>query len=65
MSNSINTTGNGNGLGILGVLFTVLLGLKIAGVTTISWWIVFSPLFVALGLIILVMLVVFIITLFK
>lgn len=43
-------------MNILDVLFVVLVLLKLLGVITISWWLVFSPLIVGLliGLIVLI-----------
>ena len=33
-------------MGLCSIVFVVLLILKLVGVTTISWWIVFSPLLI-------------------
>jgi hypothetical protein len=32
-------------IGILGLMFAIMFGLKIAGLTTISWWLVTLPLY--------------------
>ena len=55
MSNS----NSGGGIGFFGVIFIVLLILKLIGVISISWWWVFSPLIVgfAIGIICLIILI--------
>lgn len=57
MSNS-NSSSSGVSLG--GVIFLILLFLKLFGVINISWWWVFSPLLIglAIALILLVLLVI-------
>ena len=35
-----------NSPGVLGWLFLILCGLKVAGVATLSWWAVFAPLII-------------------
>lgn len=37
------------GLGCLPTIFIILLVLKLLGLTAMSWWWVFSPLFIQLG----------------
>ena len=56
MSSSSNS---GGGIGLCGVIFIVLLILKLLGVISISWWWVFSPLIIgfAIGLIFLIILI--------
>ena len=56
MSSSSNT---GGGIGLCGVIFIILLILKLIGVISISWWWVFSPLIIgfAIGVICLIFLI--------
>ena len=56
MSSSSNS---GGGIGFFGVIFIVLLILKLFGLINISWWWVFSPLIIgfAIGLIFLIILI--------
>lgn len=35
-------------MGLLEIVFVILLVLKLTGIITVSWWIVFSPLFIAI-----------------
>lgn len=55
MSNS----NSGGGIGFFGVIFIILLILKLIGVISISWWWVFSPLIIgfAIGVICLIFLI--------
>ena len=55
MSNS----NSGGGIGLCGVIFIILLILKLFGVISISWWWVFSPLTIgfAIGVICLIILI--------
>lgn len=55
MSNS----NSGGGIGLCGVIFIVLLILKLFGVISISWWWVFSPLIIGfiIGLLLLILLI--------
>ena len=55
MSNS----NSGGGIGFFGVIFIVLLILKLFGLISISWWWVFSPLIIgfAIGVISLIILI--------
>ena len=54
-----NNSSSGGGIGLCGVIFIVLLILKLLGVISISWWWVFSPLIIgfAIGLIFLIILI--------
>ena len=54
-----NNSNSGGGIGFFGVIFIILLILKLIGVISISWWWVFSPLIVgfAIGLIFLIILI--------
>ena len=56
MSNSSNS---GGGIGLCGLIFIILLILKLFGVISISWWWVFSPLIIgfAIGIICLIFLI--------
>ena len=56
MSNNSNSEG---GIGLCGVIFIILLILKLIGVISISWWWVFSPLIIgfAIGVICLIFLI--------
>ena len=56
MSSSSNS---GGGIGFFGVVFIILLTLKLLGVISISWWWVFSPLIIgfAIGVICLIFLI--------
>ena len=56
MSSSSNS---GGGIGLCGVIFIILLTLKLIGVISISWWWVFSPLIIgfAIGVICLIFLI--------
>lgn len=35
---------------LLVILFIILFALKVAGVTAMSWWLVFTPLFIQAGI---------------
>ena len=54
-----NNSSSGGGIGLCGVIFIVLLILKLLGVISISWWWVFSPLIIgfAIGVICLIFLI--------
>ena len=54
-----SNSNSGGGIGLCGVIFIVLLILKLIGVISISWWWVFSPLIVgfAIGIISLIVLI--------
>ena len=56
MSSSSNS---GGGIGLCGIIFIILLTLKLLGVISISWWWVFSPLIIgfAIGVICLIFLI--------
>lgn len=42
--------GNGNGIGLVGVLTIIFVVLKLIGTITWSWWWVLSPLWISFGL---------------
>ena len=54
-----NNSNSGGGIGLCGIIFIILLTLKLLGVISISWWWVFSPLIIgfAIGLIFLIFLI--------
>ena len=54
-----NNSNSGGGIGFFGVVFIVLLILKLFGLISISWWWVFSPLIIGfvIGLIFLIILI--------
>ena len=54
-----NNSNSGGGIGLCGVIFIILLILKLFGVISISWWWVFSPLIIGfvIGLIFLIILI--------
>ena len=54
-----NNSNSGGGIGFFGVVFIILLILKLLGVISISWWWVFSPLIIgfAIGVICLIFLI--------
>ena len=54
-----NNSNSGSGISLCGVLFIILLTLKLLGVISISWWWVFSPLIIgfAIGIISLIILI--------
>jgi hypothetical protein len=54
-----SNSNSGGGIGLCGVIFIVLLILKLFGVISISWWWVFSPLIIGfvIGLFFLIILV--------
>ena len=53
------------GVGLLGLVFVLFLGLKLGGVIDWSWWWVFAPLWIPLGLVLVAFGVWAIIMLFK
>ena len=54
-----NNSNSGGGIGLCGIIFIVLLILKLFGLISISWWWVFSPLIIGfvIGLIFLIILI--------
>lgn len=48
-----NNSNSGGGIDLCGIIFIILLTLKLLGVISISWWWVFSPLIIgfAIGII--------------
>ena len=54
-----NNSNSGGGIGLCGVIFIVLLILKLFGLISISWWWVFSPIIIGfvIGLIFLIILI--------
>ena len=60
MNNNNNTSYAG--LSFLDVLLVVFIALKIAKVISWSWWLVLLPLWIQIGLIIIIMIVIYIIS---
>ena len=58
-----NNSNSGGGIGLCGVIFIILLILKLIGVISISWWWVFSPLII--GFVIGVICLIFLILILK
>ena len=54
-----NNSNSGGGISLCGIIFIILLILKLFGVISISWWWVFSPLIIgfAIGVICLIFLI--------
>ena len=55
----MSSNNSGGGISLCGVIFIILLILKLFGVISISWWWVFSPLIIGftIGLIFLIILI--------
>ena len=55
----MSSSNSGGGISLCGVIFIILLILKLIGVISISWWWVFSPLIIgfAIGVICLIFLI--------
>ncbi len=60
MNNNNNTSYTG--LSFLDVLLVVFIALKIAKVINWSWWLVLLPLWIQIGLVIIIMIVIYIIS---
>ena len=54
-----NNSNSGGGISLCGIIFIVLLILKLFGLISISWWWVFSPIIIGfvIGLIFLIILI--------
>ena len=54
-----NNSNSGGGISLCGIIFIILLILKLLGVISISWWWVFSPLIIGfvIGVICLIFLI--------
>ena len=50
---TVNNNNNGNGLGFFPVLALIFITLKLMGYITWSWWAVLAPIWLPLGLLIL------------
>ena len=59
----MSSSNSGGGISLCGVIFIILLILKLIGVISISWWWVFSPLII--GFVIGILMVILIIILGK
>lgn len=55
----------GNGLGFGSVLFLIFLVLKLTGIIAWSWWWVFSPVWVPLAVVALILAIVFVIAILQ
>ena len=55
----MSSSNSGGGIGFFGVIFIILLILKLFGLISISWWWVFSPIIIGfvIGLIFLIFLI--------
>ena len=62
-TNNSSSTASSGGLGVLGVLQIIFIVLKLLDVISWSWWAVFIPFFIGLGLTLLAVIVTFIIIL--
>lgn len=47
-----------SGIGLFGVIFTILLILKLFGVISISWWWVFSPIIIEVVICIIILIII-------
>lgn len=52
----VNSNTSGGGIGFVGLLTIVFITLKLAGVITWSWWLVFLPMIISFGLWLIIML---------
>ena len=48
---NVNVTNTNGGIGVLGLTFIVLLVLKLTGLATLSWWWVFAPILLGVGIV--------------
>ena len=53
----MSNNNSSSGIGLGGVVFLILLFLKLFGVIEISWWWVFSPLLISVGLTLIIFLI--------
>ena len=55
-----SNSNSGGGIGLCGVIFIILLILKLFGVISISWWWVFSPLIIgfAIGILMVILILI-------
>jgi hypothetical protein len=70
-TNNTATASASAGFPVLGLAFAVLFVLKVAGqagaswgLASLSWWVVFSPLLVGLGLFVFVLLIILLVAIF-
>jgi len=57
-----SNSSSSSGLSLGGVLFVIFLVLKLIGVIDWSWWWVFSPLLISLGLSLVILLIIYLAT---
>ena len=65
MSSSNNYSGRGGGVSFAGLLTILFIGLKLGGIIHWSWWWVLSPLWISVGIGIIVLLIGLLIILMK
>ena len=58
----MSNNSSSSGLGLGGVLFVIFLVLKLIGVIDWSWWWVFSPLLISLGLSLVILIIIYLVT---
>lgn len=58
----MSNNSSSSGLGLGGVLFVIFLVLKLIGVIDWSWWWVFSPLLISLGLSLVILIIFYLVT---
>lgn len=56
MNRNSGNSSSSSGIGFFGLLQVALIVLKLCKVVTFSWWVVFLPLWIELGIIVLVVL---------
>ena len=57
-----NYSGTSGGMGFLGVLTLIFIVLKLVGVISWSWWLVLMPLWIELGVIVVLLIILFVVT---
>ncbi len=65
MKNNNNNTATSGGIGVTGLLTVAFIVLKLCGVITWSWWWVLSPVWISVGIVVLVLLIGLIVTLLE
>ena len=61
---NINNGSSSGGIGTLGVLQIIFIVLKVLDIISWSWWQVFIPTFIGIGLVVIILLVTFVVTCF-
>lgn len=62
LSNSANNSGT---ISFLNIILAVFIALKFAGVINWSWWLVLAPLWIELGLILLIIVIIYVVAILK